>query len=111
MRLVARLADVARASELLGKPAVVFDTGFSTTALAWRHPRLGMGETDPEMQALLYGLYGAALAQIHRRSGEPHGLYVRGWSSDPGGDGSRDRGFDPRGKPAEEAIGELFRSP
>jgi hypothetical protein len=94
-----RIEAVARR---VGKPAIVTEIGFTSTRACWIDPYATRGDTDVDLEAQAR-CYDAYLSELRGRD-RIVGVYWWKWPSSLDRGGPQDRGFTPRGKPAEAVI-------
>ncbi len=97
------LAELRSLSARQGKPVLLTEIGYTSTATPWKSPH----ESDrnqpssPEAQARVYDVAFAAIADERTWI---RGMYWWKWPSDLDRGGPGDSGFTPNGKPAEEVV-------
>lgn len=95
------LADLRAVATRWGRPVLLTETGYAPTAAAPVRPwEEGLGTVDLESQRACY----EALVRALDRETWVAGVYWWDWSSSDRGGGPGDRGFTPRGKPAEAVM-------
>lgn len=99
-RLLGRLGDEQR-------PVLVTATGFTSTRMTHATPYRANGATDTRAQAVALEALLRGLAEEERVAG----MLLLDWPTDPARGGPRDRGFTPRGKPAEEVLRAHWAAP
>lgn len=103
-RELLRTVELARTWQ---RPALIMQTGLSSTADALTRTWVPDGETDPDLQARGLRLFSEALEEYRVHPGL-RGLYLWNWYADPSARSAPERDFSPQGKPAEEVLPQLF---
>jgi len=96
------LDRIEAVSRRVGKPAVITEIGFTSTPACWIDPYTMRREQGVDLgaQARCYEAY---LSELANR-GRIVGVYWWKWPSSLDRGGTDDRGFTPRGKPAEAVV-------
>lgn len=94
-----------------GRPVLVTEFGFSSTAGGWRVTSFPEGDYDGLIQQRLFEAWGEALGRMSLAQLPRGGAFLWRWSTDPLAGGEGDRGYTPLGKPAEHLIRPLFERP
>ena len=99
-------ASFQRIAERHQRPFLITSIGFRSVeggALG----RAARGAADPDLQARLYSALAGALNESQSSGHAPRGVFLRAWPLAAGG--LDDRGYGPRGKPAEDFVSSIVR--
>ncbi len=102
------LDRIEAVSRRVGKPAVITEIGFTSTPACWIDPHTTRGDPGIDLgaQARCYEAYLSELLNRDRIVG----VYWWKWPSSLDRGGPDDRGFTPRGKPAEAVVKKWYRN-